>query len=121
MEFKDSCSEKLYPTLPSASVAPVGEIHIVEISAHAYRLQKICEIQQELEREREKRLMLSKKYHRSVKIISAVDDSLVVATMGLGVAGIGVLSTIIAAPIAIAMEASALAAGVLSIIGWSNK
>lgn len=81
---------------------------------HTHRLQKICEIQQELEREREKRLMLSKKYHRSVKIISATDDSLVVAAMGLG---ISVLSTIIAAPIAIAMEASALGAGVLSMIG----
>jgi hypothetical protein len=116
MEFKDCCSNKLYPDLPSAS-APVGEVHIVEGSAHSYRLQKISEIQQELEREREKRSMLSKKYHRSVKIISAVDDSLVVCTMGLGVAGIGILSTIIAAPIAIAMEASALGAGVLSMIG----
>jgi hypothetical protein len=37
--------------------------------------------------------------------------------MGLGIAGIGVPSTIIAAPIAIAMEAGALAAGLLSIVG----
>jgi hypothetical protein len=122
MEFKESINNevinKLYPTLPPAlPSAPNGEIHIIEGTAHTYRLRKISEIQQEIEREREKRAMLSKKYHRGVKVIAAVDDSLVVATMGLGVAGIGVLSTIIAAPIAIAMEASALAAGLLSLVG----
>ena len=37
--------------------------------------------------------------------------------MGLGAAGIGVLSTIIAAPIAIIMESTALGCGFLSIIG----
>ena len=37
--------------------------------------------------------------------------------MGLGAAGIGVLSTIIAAPIAIMMESTALGCGFLSIIG----
>lgn len=106
---------KLYPTLPPS--APDGEIHIVEGTAHTYRLQKITEIQHEIEHEREKRYMLSKKYHRAVKAISAVDDSLVVATMGLGVAGIGVLSTIVAAPIAVAMEAAALGAGLLTVVG----
>lgn len=115
MEYKES--SHLYPTLndhiPSAPpAAPAGEV-----AAHAYRLQKIGEIQKELESEREKRATLSKKYHRAVKVISAVDSTLAVSTMGLGVAGIGVLSTIIAAPIAIAMECAALGASILSIIG----
>ena len=39
------------------------------------------------------------------------------ATMGLGVAEIGLLSTIIAAPVTIAMEAVAIGTGFLSIIG----
>ena len=106
MEYKETVINKVYPTLPSAPE-----------SAHVYRLQKISEIQREIERERDKRMMLSKKYHRGVKVIDAVDDSLVVATMGLGGVGIAVLSTIVSAPIAIAMEAGALVAGLLSMIG----
>jgi hypothetical protein len=101
---------KLYP---SAS-APEGEIIIV---AHRYRLQKISEIQKDIELEREKRTALSKKYHRSVKIIHAIDDVFILVTMGLGISGVGVLATIVAAPIAIAMEAVALGVGAISIIG----
>ena len=37
--------------------------------------------------------------------------------MGLGVAGVGLLSTIIAAPIVISMEATALATGLMGIVG----
>lgn len=129
MEFKtDVKCESLYPILPgdlaipsAIPSAPTGEIHAVEgygqSPGHAYRLQKIGEVQKELEIERDKRANLSKKYHRSAKIIGGVDNVLVLSTMGLGVAGIGVLSTIIAAPIAIAMEGAALGAGLLSIIG----
>lgn len=118
MEFKESC--KLYTVLneqtqqvPSAPAVT----HVDEGVAHTYRLQKIGEIQKEIESERDKRAALSKKYHRAVKVISGVDAALVTSTMGLGVAGISVLSTIIAAPVAIAMEAGALGAGFLSIIG----
>ncbi len=122
MEYKESTlntvsNTPLYPKLDHLVTAPEGEVHIVEGSAHSYQLQKISEIQQEIERERDKRAKLSKKYHRGVKVIYIVDDALVASTMGLGVAGIGVLSTIISAPIAIAMEAGALAAGLLSIVG----
>jgi hypothetical protein len=107
-----------YTELPAtAATAPTGEIHIVEGSAHTFRLHKISEIQKQIEQERDKRQTLSKKYHRSVKAINVADNILVGATMGLGVAGIGVLSTIIAAPVAIAMEAAALGTGLLSIIG----
>jgi hypothetical protein len=101
---------KLYP---SAS-APEGEIFIV---AHRYRLQKISEIQKDIELEREKRTALSKKYHRSVRIIHAIDDVFILVTMGLGISGVGILATIVAAPIAIAMEAVALGVGAISIIG----
>lgn len=114
MEFKESCH--LYPVLDKIS-QQVPSAPIAEGVAHTYRLQKIGEIQKEIESERNKRAALSKKYHRAVKVISGVDAILVATTMGLGVAGIGVLSTIIAAPVAIAMEAGALGAGFLSIIG----
>ena len=108
----------IYPTLIHPAVkptAPVGEVHVAE--GHSYRLQKINEIQKTIENERDKRATLSKKYHRSVKIINVIDEVLIVATMGTGIAGIGLLSTIIAAPIAIAMEAAAIGAGAISILG----
>jgi hypothetical protein len=109
----------IYPTLPSA---PEGEVHIVEGSAHAYRLQNINEIQKEIAVERDKRAALSKKYHRSVTIVNAVDSTLVLFSMGLGVAGIGILSTVIAAPIAMAMEGIAIFTGFLSLVGrQANK
>ena len=84
MEYKDS---KLYPTLPTAS-APEGEVIIAEGTAQSYRLQKINEIQKEIAAERDKRANLSKKYHRAVKVISGVENALILTSMGLGVAGI---------------------------------
>ena len=65
----------------------------------------------------EKRKNISKKYHRTIQIISNVDSALVAVSMGLGTAGIGLLSTIIAAPLVIAMEGAAIGAGLLGIIG----
>ena len=116
MEYKES---KLYPSLPAS--APEGEVVIVEGTAQSYRLQKINEIQKEIALERDKRAHLSKKYHRAVKVISGVDSALIVSSMGLGAAGIGVLSTIIAAPVAIAMEGVALGTGLLSIVGGQTN
>ena len=49
MEFKEKTINSLYPELQPS--APEGEIHVVEGKAHSYRLQKISEIQQEIERE----------------------------------------------------------------------
>jgi hypothetical protein len=104
-------NSKLYPTLLAS--APEGEVG----TAQSYRLQKINDIQNVIAIERDKRVNLSKKYHRAVKVIAGIDSALVVSSMALGAAGIGVLSTIIAAPIAIAMEGVALGTGLLSIVG----
>ena len=104
----------LYPVLPTA---PEIQSANTKGSAHSYRLQIIKEMQKQIEHEREKRSTLSKKYHRSVQIINILDNILVGATMGLGVAGIELLSTIIAAPMTIAMEGVAIGTGFLSIIG----
>jgi len=113
MEYKET---KLYPDLPVAS-APEAEILIVEGSAHSYRLVKINEIQKEIQAERDKREHMSKKYHRAVKIIAGVDTALVVSSIGMGAAGIAVLSTIVSAPIAMVMEGTAMVIGFASIIG----
>ena len=66
-------TQPLYPILPPS--APSGE---AEGKAHSYRLQKIGEVQKTFEEERDKRSTLSKKYHRSYKIIRVIDNALVV-------------------------------------------
>ena len=101
---------------PAAS-APQGEIHIVEGHAQTYRLQYITEIQKQLQLERDKRDGISKKYKKAAKAIDGVDTVLVVSSLGIGVAGVGLLSTIIAAPLVIALEGVSLGMGLLSIIG----
>ena len=100
-------SKQIYPVLPTA---PSDE-------GHTYRLQKIGEIQKEIENEKKKRIHLSKKYHRAFRIISFVDTTLQASGIALGVTGIGFLSTIAAAPVAIACEGVAIGAGFLSIVG----
>lgn len=105
MEYNE---DKIYPQLPTA---PPGD------TGHDYRLEKINKIQETLEVERDKRQMLSKKYHRGIKIVNGVDSVLVVTTMGLGIAGVGLLSTIVAAPLVIVMEGVAVGTGLLSIAG----
>lgn len=61
--------------------------------------------------------MLSEKCHRAVKVFYGVDKALVVASMVLSATGIGILSMIVSAPVAIAMEGIALGTGLLANIG----
>ena len=104
MEMKD-----IYPKLPTAP--PIQD------QGQGYRLQKINEIQAFLEKEVETRGALSKKYFRVAKIVDNVDTVLIAITLGGGAGGIGLLSTVIATPAAIAIEGVALFTGFLSIIG----
>ena len=125
MEYNLNINEKnLYPALPSAPTENNNTDHMAEgyiaeghIAGHAYRLQKISEIQKEIESEKEKRMVLSKKYHRTVRIITSVDSALQASGIALGTIGLGFLTTIVAAPVVIACESVALGAGFLSIVG----
>ena len=103
MEMKE-----IYPKLPTAPP--------IEDQGQGYRLQKINEIQTFLEKEVGTREPLSKKYFMAAKIVDNV-DSLITISLGTGAGGIGLLSTIIAAPVVIAMGGVALFTGLLSIIG----
>ena len=62
-------------------------------------------------------MVLSKKYHRTVRIITSVDSALQASGIALGTIGLGFLTTIVAAPVVIAFESVALGAGFLSIFG----
>src|SRR6218665_2892280 len=93
----------------------------VDGRAHEYRFSRIIEIQREITREREKRAVLCGKYHRCVRIIGAIDDVLPVAASGLTMAGVGVLATILAVPIATAVVGAAAGGGVFCLIGGQVK
>ena len=71
---------------------------------HIYRLKKIDEIQEILVAERDKRNELSTKYNRGVNIIGVIDNWLGVTAIGLGITGVSLLSTIVAAPAVIGMK-----------------
>ena len=72
---------------------------------HVYRVKKIDEIREILIAERDKGNALSTSDNKGLNIISVIDNCLGVAAIGLGITGVGLLSTIVAAPAVIGMEA----------------
>ena len=97
-----SMTENVYPVLPPAE---------------SYRIQQITELQRQLEKERDTRACLHKKYKRGVNVLDGIDMALATASMGLGVSGAGLLSTIVAAPVVLALEVAALGCGLAGIGG----
>ena len=57
---------------------------------------------------RVKRRELSENYYKAVKWVNNADAVLITLSMGLGAAGVGLLSTIIAAPTVVVLESLAL-------------
>ena len=82
-----------------------------------YRLKKIDEIQEILIAKRDKRNELCIKYDRGVNIISVIDSCLGVTAIGLGITGDSLLSTIVAAPAVIGIEAVSIVTGLLRVVG----
>ena len=80
---------------------------------HIYRLKKIDEIQEILIAVRDKRNELIIKYSRGVNIIGVINSCLGVTPIGLGITGVSLLSTIVAAPAVVGMEAVSIAMGLL--------
>ena len=80
-------------------------------------LKRIDEIQKILITARDKRNGLSTKYNRWVNIIDVIDNCLGVAAIGLGITGVGLLSTIVAAPAVNEMEALSIVMGLLRVVG----
>ena len=63
---------------------------------------------------------LSKKHFRAARKVDNVEKVLIAITFGGGAGGIGLLSTVVAAPAVIAIEGVALFTGFLSIIGKNS-
>ena len=96
---------RTYPTLPSAP------------PADSFRLQKINEIQSYFQAELEARNKLTKKYRKGIKSLHVVDGVLFTTAVGTSAAGVGLLVTIFAAPIAIPLQTVGIFTGILGAIG----
>ena len=80
-------------------------------SADGHRLQHIAEVKFHLEKERKFRASLYKKYKHGVNIVDRIVTALAPTGVGLAASGIGLLSIIIAAPVAIGIQAEAVVFG----------
>ena len=113
--------EKIYPTLPIIRESPSApDIELTEMrndGAHSYRLKVITDVQKYLEEEITKRENFSKKYFRISRVINIVDSVLISISLGAGITGAVLLSTVVAAPVVLGLEISAGAIGLISLIG----
>ena len=89
------------PTAPPAQMTEAESIYPKldppqQDEGSSFRLTEIRDLQRRLERERDERSKLYKKYRRAINIVDGVDTALVASSMGMGVAGVGLLSTVTA-------------------------
>ena len=103
--------------MPPGNSTVVMKTVAVDGGAQAYRLGKITEIQNELERERVKRAGLNEKYRKGVRIITVVDYISALVVLGTTASAIAVMSTIVAVPIAMGLQGLGFGVGVLGGIG----
>ena len=73
----------------------------------------MAEVRFRLEKERDFRASMYKKYRRGANVSDGIDTALLVTSVGLTASGVGLLSTIIAAPVAIGLQAGAIVCGLL--------
>ena len=66
---------------------------------------------------RDKRNELSTKFNRRVNIVNVIDNCLGVTAIGLGITGVDLLSTIVAAPAVMGMEAVTIIMGLHRVVG----
>ena len=113
--------EKIYPTLPTITESPTApDIELTEMGndqGHTYRLKVISDVQKFLETEISKRDAFSKKYFRVARVVSNIDSVLITITLGSGITGAILLSTVVAAPVVLGLEIGAAATGLMSLVG----
>ena len=117
----------LYPELPitddgtagvSTSATSGGNVNVASQQQDQYfRLQEISRLRKHLEDKKDKRSQLYKKYRRGINAVDAVDTALISASMGMGIGGVGLLTTVIAAPVVLGLEIVALGCGLLGVAG----
>ena len=105
----------LYPELP-AGPAETQSVYNTPPDQY-FRLQEILRLRNHLEDEKDKRSQLYKKYRRGINAVDAADTALISASMGMGIGGVGLLTTVIAAPVVLGLEIAALGCGLLGVAG----
>ena len=112
---------KIYPNLPVSREKPTApDIELTDMredQGHSYRLKIILDIQKFLENEINYRNKYNKKYARYASIISNVDSVLITASLGSGVAGAVLLTTVVSVPIVLGLEVMASITGLISLVG----
>ena len=82
-------------------------------SGETHRLQHVAEVRFRLEKERDFRDSMYKKYRRGANVVDRIDTALSVTSLGFAAFGVGLLSTIIVAPVALGLQAGAILCGLL--------
>ena len=82
-------------------------------SGETLRLQHVAEVRFRLENEKDFRASLYKKYRRGANFVDGFDTALSVTSAGLAASGVGRLATIMAAPVALGLQAGAIVCGLL--------
>ena len=90
----------------------------LETTGDNHRLQHVAEVRSSLEKERDFRASLYKKYRRGANVADGLDTALTAASVGLAASGIGLLSMIIAVAFAIGLQAGAI---VCELLGAGGK
>ena len=78
-----------------------------------HRLQHVAEDRSRLEKKRDFRASLYKKYRRGANVVDGLDTALSVISAALAASGVGLLTTIIVAPVAVGLQAGAIVCGLL--------
>ena len=114
-EMKD----KVYPELSTIRELPTAPVVNggADDRGHGYRLNLIREVQNFLEEEIKKREAFGKKYFRIADIVNAVDNTLIIITIGAEGTGAVLLGTGVGAPFALALGISGVVTGAISLIG----
>ena len=114
IEMETPSAPPLYPKLeeeaPTLPKTPPN-------TAQGYRLDLICRLQMQLKAELDQQRALCKKYHRCIDTIDVVDTTLIAISTGLGIGGVGLLTTIVAAPIVLGLEIGAAGCGIIAVAG----
>ena len=77
----------------------------------------MAEVRFRLEKERDFRASMYKKYRHGANVVDGIDTALLVTSVVLAASGVVLLSTIIAAPVALGIQAGAIVCGLLGLAG----
>lgn len=117
---KITTAPPIYPNLEVGNESNASNVgagaETVDAGNQDYRMQEISRIRGHLENEIESRRGLYRKYNKAVNALDGVDTTLSAAAMGMGFVSAGLLSTIVATPVAVILSVVAGGCGLSSVI-----